>query len=109
MRIQPNHAGRPYRARRLSYANAVNKVGQLAAQLTFGASKEAALENFQAALSLHPDFAIARIKYANGLATLFGKARLAEATKLYEEAAECEPADAMEWLDVELAKSEIAA
>ena len=39
----------------------------------------------------------------------FGKAKLAEATKLYEQAASCEPADVMEWLDVELAKSEIAA
>ena len=40
---------------------------------------------------------------------LFGKAKLGEATTLYEEAAQCEPVEAMEWLDVELAKSEIAA
>jgi len=52
---------------------------------------------------------VARIEYANGLAMLFGKAKLAEATKLYKEAANCEAADVMEWLDVELAKSEIAA
>ena len=84
------------------------KYGQLAARLTFGASKEAAVENFQAALKLIPHSAIARIEYANGLAMLFGKAKLGEATTLYEEAAQCEPVEAMEWLDVELAKSEIA-
>ena len=32
---------------------------------------------------------------------------LADAEKLYKEAAACKPADAMERLDVELAKSEI--
>lgn len=91
------------------HANVVNKMGGLAARLTFGATKEAAVEHFEAALKLNPGSAIARIEYANGLAMLFGKAKLAEATKLYEEAAASEPADAMEWLDVELAKSEIAA
>jgi hypothetical protein len=38
---------------------------------------------------------------------LFDKSRLDEATKLYEQAARCEPMDAMEKLDVELAKSEL--
>ena len=52
--------------------------------------------------------AIARIEYANGLAMMFGKAELARATRLYEEAAACPPADAMERLDAELAKSELA-
>ena len=108
VRIEPKHAD-AHIALGAYHANVVNKMGQLAARLTFGASKEAALENFQAALNLHPNSAIARIEYANGLAMLFGKVRLEEATKLYEEAAECDPADAMEWLDVELAKSEIAA
>jgi hypothetical protein len=39
---------------------------------------------------------------------LFGKTRLADAEKLYTEAAACKPADAMERLDVELARSELA-
>ena len=90
-------------------AAVVNKMGGLAARLTYGATKEAAVEHFQAAMKLNPGSAVAHIEYANGLAMLFGKAKLAEATKLYEEAARCEPADAMEWLDVELAKSEIEA
>ena len=37
---------------------------------------------------------------------LFGKARLAEAEKLYAEAAKCAPADAMQKLDAEHAREE---
>ena len=107
LRVEPKHAEANI-ALGAYHANVVNKMGQLAARLTFGASKEAAVENFQAALKLVPHSAIARIEYANGLAMLFGKAKLGEATTLYEEAARCEPVEAMEWLDVELAKSEIA-
>ena len=88
MKIEPKHADANI-ALGAYHANVVNKMGGLAARLTFGASKEAAVENFQAAMKLHPNSAIARIEYANGLAMLFGKAKLAEATKLYEEAAEC--------------------
>jgi hypothetical protein len=39
---------------------------------------------------------------------MFGKGRMAQATRLYEEASACSPADAMERLDVELARSELA-
>ena len=53
-----------------------------------------------------PDSAIARIEQANGLAMLFGKSKLAEAEKLYEEAARCKPADAMQKLDAEQAREE---
>ncbi len=108
LRLEPKHADANI-ALGAYNANVVNKMGGLAARLTYGATKEAALENFQAAMKLNPQSAIARIEYANGLAMLFGKSKLDEATELYEEAAKCEPADAMEWLDVDLAKSEIAA
>jgi len=43
----------------------------------------------------------------NGLVMMFGKSELARATNLYKEAARCPAADAMERLDVELAKSEL--
>jgi tetratricopeptide (TPR) repeat protein len=75
--------------------------------MTYGAKKDSALEHFQKALKLNPDSAIARIEYANGLILLFGKARIADAENLYKEAAACKPADAMERLDVELARSEL--
>jgi tetratricopeptide (TPR) repeat protein len=88
-------------------AEVINKVGGIVAAMTYGARKDSALEHYAKAVKLFPESAIARIEYANGLILLFGKARLAEATVLYEEAAAMKPADAMERLDVELAKSEL--
>lgn len=106
IKLAPSHAD-AHIAYGAYQAEVVNKVGALVAGMTYGAKKDAALELFQKALKLNPDSAIARIEYANGLILLFGKERLAEATKLYEQAAKCKPADAMERLDVELAKSEL--
>jgi tetratricopeptide (TPR) repeat protein len=88
-------------------AEIIDKVGGLMAAMTYGAKKDSALEHYQKALKLNPDSAIAHVEYANGLIMLFGKARMAEAEKLYREAAACKPADAMERLDVELARSEL--
>jgi len=89
-------------------AEIIDKVGGLVAGMTYGAKKDSALEHYQKAIKLNPDSAIARIEYANGLIMLFGKARMADAEKLYKEAAAHKPADAMERLDVELARSELS-
>ena len=51
------------------------------------------------------DHAKGAVKEGVGRAT--GNERLADATTLYEQAAACKPADAMERLDVELARSEL--
>lgn len=90
------------------HAEIINKVGAMLGGLTYGASKDAGVKHFQKALRLNPQSAIARIEYANGLVMMFGKDKMKEALKLYEEAAAIEPADAMEWFDVELAKEELA-
>jgi tetratricopeptide (TPR) repeat protein len=66
-----------------------------------------AVKHFAAALKIAPDSAIACIEYANSLVMLFGQARMDEAVKLYEKAAAATPLDAMERLDVELAKAEL--
>lgn len=85
----------------------IGTVGTLLAGLTYGVKKEAALKNFQQAEHLNPDSAIARIEHANGLVRIFGEARMANAEKLYREAAACTPADAMEFLDIAAAQAEI--
>jgi tetratricopeptide (TPR) repeat protein len=85
----------------------IDKVGALIAGMTYGAKKDSAIDHFQKALKLNADSAIARIEYANALLLLFGQSRLDDATKLYEQAAACKPMDAMERLDVELARSEL--
>jgi len=107
MKLEPKHAD-AHIAYGSYQAEVIDKVGGLVAGMTYGAKKDSALEHFQKALKLNPDSAIARVEYANGLIMLFGKARIADAEKLYKEAAACEPADAMERLDVELARSELS-
>lgn len=106
IKLQPRHAD-AHIAYGSYQAEIIDKVGGLVAGMTYGARKDSALENYQKALKLNPDCAIARVEYANGLLMMFGKARMAEAEKLYREAAAVEPADAMERLDVELARTEL--
>ena len=106
LKLAPSHAD-SHIAYGAYQAEVVNKVGGLVAGMTYGAKKDSALEHFQKALKLNPDSAIARIEYANGLILLFGKDKIEEATKLYEQAAKCKPMDAMERLDVEMARSEL--
>ena len=88
------------------HAEVIDKVGGLLGR-TQGASKDAGLKNFKEALRLNPTSAIAMIEYANGLVMLEGDKRMKEAEKLYADAAACKPADAMERLDVEMAKEEL--
>lgn len=103
---EPKHA-EAHTAFGAYHAEVLAKVGAIVGRMTYGASKDAALEHYQRALELFPESPIARIEYANGLILLFGKARLGEAEKLYAEAAACAPADAMEALDVGRAKAEL--
>ena len=107
LKLEPRHA-EAQTAYGAYQAEVIDKVGALVGGMTYGAKKDSALEHFQRSLKIHPDAAIARIEYANGLIMLFGKSRMAEAEKLYQEAAACKPVDAMEWLDVEHAKAELA-
>ena len=89
------------------HAEIVAKVGGMVAGLTYGAKRDAAVAHFETALRLLPQSAIARIEYANALVMLFGRARLADARRLYADAAACTPEDAMERLDVEQARAEL--
>lgn len=106
IKLAPKHAD-AHIALGSYHAEVIDKVGALIGGLTYGAKKDAALKNYQTALKLNPDSAIARIEYANGLVLLEGKKSLIQAEQLYAEAAECEPMDAMEKLDAEQAKAEM--
>jgi tetratricopeptide (TPR) repeat protein len=106
MKLEPKHADASI-AYGAYQAEVIDKVGALVGGATYGAKKDSAIEHFERAEKLNPDSAIARIEHANALIMMFGKGRLDEATKLYEDAAKCKPADAMERLDVERAKAEL--
>ena len=88
------------------HAEVIDKVGRLVGR-TQGADAATGLKMYRQALALNPSSAIGMIEYANGLVMLEGDKRMKEAEKLYADAAACKPMDAMERLDVELAKSEL--
>jgi hypothetical protein len=105
IKLAPKHAD-AHIALGAFHAEVIDKVGKLLGK-TQGADAAAGLKMYQQALKLNPASAIARVEYANGLVMLEGDKRMKEAEKLYAEAAECEPLDAMERLDVEMAKAEL--
>lgn len=106
IKLQPRHAD-AHIALAAFHAEVIDKVGSLIGGMTYGAKKDVGLKLFQEALKLNPHSAIAMIEYANGMVMLDGDKKMKEATRLYEQAAASKPADAMERLDVELAKAEL--
>jgi tetratricopeptide (TPR) repeat protein len=106
LKLEPKHAD-AHIALGTYHAEIIDKVGGLIGGMTYGAKTETGIAHFDKALKLNPDSAVARIEYANGMIMLLGKAKMKDAEKLYLDAAKCKPADAMERLDVELARSEL--
>lgn len=105
IRLAPKHAD-AHIALGAFHAEVIDKVGKLLGK-TQGADAATGLKMYQQALKLNPTSAIAMVEYANGLVMLEGDKKMKEAERLYEQAAACEPMDAMERLDVEMAKAEL--
>ncbi|MGV8823290.1 hypothetical protein [Methylibium petroleiphilum] len=105
IKLAPKHAD-AHIALGAFHAEVIDKVGKLLGK-TQGADTATGLKMFQTALKLNPGSAIAMVEYANGLVMLEGDKRMKEAEQLYAQAAACTPADAMERLDVEMAKAEL--
>jgi tetratricopeptide (TPR) repeat protein len=106
IRLEPRHAG-AHIALGAFHAEVIDKVGALIGSMTYGVRKDVGLKLLQEALNLTPGAAIAMVEYANALLMLDGEQHLAEATRLYEQAATAAPVDAMEHLDADLARSEL--
>lgn len=106
VKLAPKHAD-AHIALGTYHAEVIDKVGAMVGRLTYGASKDTATKHFETALKLAPDSAVAMIEYANALVMMHGKSKIDEATGLYQQAAACAAADAMEELDVALARSEL--
>lgn len=105
IKLQPRHAD-AHIALGAFHAEVIDKVGALLGR-TQGASKDQGLLMYKTAIKLNPNSAIAMVEYANGLVMLEGDKKMKEAEKLYADAAAFDPADAMERLDVEMAKAEL--
>ncbi len=105
IKLAPKHAD-AHIALGTFHAEVIDKVGSLLGR-TQGASKDAGISMYKTALKLNPTSAIAMVEYANGLVMLEGDKKMKEAEQLYADAAACDPLDAMERLDVEMAKAEL--
>lgn len=101
--LEPHHAD-AHTALGVYHSEIVAKLGSLAAGLTYGASGDKAIEHFRRALKLAPQVPVVKVEYAHALRRLDEAAHANEIETLLEEAAQCEPADAMEWLDRERAR-----
>jgi tetratricopeptide (TPR) repeat protein len=105
IKLAPKHAD-AHIALGAFHAEVIDKVGKLLGK-TQGADAATGLKMYKEALKLNPTSAIAMVEYANGLVMLEGDKKMKEAEQLYADAAACEPMDAMERLDVEMAKAEL--
>jgi hypothetical protein len=103
IKLAPNHAD-AHIALGAFHAEVIDKVGTLIGGMTYGAKKDTSLVLLQEALKLNFQSAIGMVEYANAMIMLEGEKMMSEATLLYQQAAAAQPIDAMERLDVEMAK-----
>jgi len=106
IQLQPNHAD-AHIALGAFHAEVIDKVGSLIGGMTYGAKKDTGLALLQQALKLNFESAIGMIEYANAMLMLEGEKMMKEATRLYHLAAASRPIDAMERLDIEMAREEL--
>lgn len=106
IKLEPHHAD-AHIALGAFHADVIDKVGALIGGMTYGAKKDTGLALLQEALKLNFGSVIGMIEYANAMVMLDGEKMMQEATKLYQQAAQAQPIDAMERLDVEMAKVEL--
>ena len=106
IKLQPKHAD-AHIALGAFHAEVIDKVGSLIGGMTYGAKKDTGLALLQEALKLNFESAIGMIEYANAMLMLEGDKMMADATRLYQRAAAAQPIDAMERLDVEMARVEL--
>jgi tetratricopeptide (TPR) repeat protein len=90
------------------HAEIVDKVGGMLAGLSFGAKKDLAEEHYDRALVLAPTSPVPHIEKAAGMLLMYGESSRDEAMQLLQKAVTLEPADAMQWLDIERARRTLA-
>jgi len=106
IRLEPQHAD-AHIALGSFHAEVIDKVGELIGAMAYGAHRDTGLKMFTQALELQMQSAFGLVEYARALMMLDGEKMLTEATRMYQKAAVAQPIDAMERLDVELARTEL--
>ncbi len=105
--LSPTHAD-AHIALATFHAEVIDKVGALIGGMTNGAKKTTALRLYAQGLKLHAHSASGLTEYANGLVMLEGDAHAPEADRLYRTVADMAPIDAVQWLQVEMARADLA-
>ena len=107
LKLAPRHA-EARTALGLYHAEIVGKVGGMLAKLTYGASAGEAEKQLEEALKLTPESPIAWIEFGNAQLLLRGDNGEDDAAAAFDKAARFKPRDAMERLDSEWAKAQLA-
>lgn len=89
------------------HAEVIDKVGSLIGAMAYGVNKDTGLGLFVQALKLNMESAFGMVEYAHAMLMLDGEKMMQDAARLYQCAARAQPVDAMERLDVEMAKTEL--
>lgn len=104
LEFEPDHA-EAHAALAAWHAEIVDTLGSMLASLRFGAKKRRAEEHFDAAIELCPRCPFPYIEKASGLLLLYGDDGEDEIRDLLETAVRMKPADAVQALDIEGARS----
>jgi hypothetical protein len=106
IRLQSRHAD-AHIALGNFHAEIIDKVGSLIGAMAYGVNKEVGLKLFSSAMQLNSHSPRCMVEYARALLMFDGDKMMEEATHLYQLAARAHPLDAMERLEVEMAKAEL--
>lgn len=104
---QPNHVD-AHIALGCFHAEVIDKVGSLIGAMAYGAHRDTGMSLLSQALQLQKDSAVGMLEYAHAMLMFDGEKMISEANQLYQLAARATPMDAMERLDLELARTELA-
>lgn len=103
----PDHA-EAHIAMAMYHAEIIDKVGSMIGGLTYGASADTARDHLEKGLALAPN-AINLIEAGNAYLLLDGEKKgMKKATALYQQAAECNPLDCLQTMDVDFAVDQTA-
>lgn len=102
LKLSPKHA-EAHLALAAFHAEVIDKVGVLIGGMTYGAKKEAGLHHYRNALALDPHSVTTLLEYANGLRMLEGERARDEVHALLSRAAQTQPLDAWQRLELNAA------
>lgn len=104
---QPNHVD-AHIALGSFHAEVIDKVGSLIGAMAYGAHRDTGMSLLSQALQLQKESALGMLEYARAMLMLDGEKMVSEANRLYQLAARATPIDALERLEQELARTELA-